>query len=70
MKKVGIYIIAGAIIWAAVIVGCSYVLQGTECYPQIQYILTGGILAHIILIWGPMALSYKKMRENKDDTAQ
>ena len=67
-KPIGAFIIGSAIIWAAVIVGCSLSLKGTECYDQIQNILVGGVLAHIILIWGPMAISFKKMKENQDDT--
>ena len=45
-------IIASAIIWGAVILGCSFALKGTECYSEIQNILVGGTFAHIILIGG------------------
>jgi len=34
----GAFIIASAIIWGAVIIGCSYALKGTECYHKIQNI--------------------------------
>ena len=55
-------IIGSALIWAAVIVGCASALKGTECYDKIQYVLIGGVIAHIILIWGPMAVQFRKMR--------
>ena len=63
MKTIGSIIIASAIIWAAVIIGCSYSLQGTGCYDKIQNILVGGVLTHIILIWGPLAILFKNKRE-------
>lgn len=56
MKKTALtsggLIIASAIIWGAVIIGCSFALKGTECYSEIQNILVGGTFAHIILIGG------------------
>jgi hypothetical protein len=54
-RTYGIFIIASAIVWAAVIVGTSAALRGTECYGKIQNILVGGLISHLILIWGPMA---------------
>ena len=65
MKSIGGFTIASAIIWAAVILGCSAVLKGTECYDKIQNILVGGVITHIILIWGPLAILFKKAKENK-----
>lgn len=56
MKKkawgLGGLIIASAITWGAVILGCSFVLKGTECYSEIQNILVGGTFVHIILLGG------------------
>ena len=66
-KTIGAFIIASAIIWGAVIVGSSYALRGTECYDKIQYILVGGVLSHIVLIWGPVALLFKKTKENESE---
>ena len=70
MKKtaysVGGLIIASAIIWGAVIVGCSFALKGTECYANIQYILFGGLMSHIILIWAPLAVLFKKTKERQE----
>lgn len=61
-KTIGAFILGSAIIWAAVIIGCSYALKGTECYDKIQNILVGGVLSHIILIWGPTALLFKRLK--------
>jgi len=63
-KTIGAFIIGSAIIWGAVIIGSSYALKGTECYDKIQNILVGGVLSHIILIWGPLALLFKKRNKN------
>lgn len=71
MKKIsiGYYIIASAIIWGAVMIGCSWKLKGTECYQSINFILYGGVITHLILIWGPLGAQFgKKKKEeiNKD----
>ncbi len=65
IKPLGAFIIASAIIWAAVIIGCSIVLSGTECYGKIQNILVGGVITHLIIIWAPLAMMMKKMKANK-----
>jgi len=66
-KTVGVFIIASAIIWAAVIMGCAAALRGTGCYDKIQMILAGGVLTHIILIWGPVAIIFRKIKENTSE---
>ncbi|MCD4792118.1 MAG: hypothetical protein K8R54_02710 [Bacteroidales bacterium] len=71
MKKksitIGGLIIGSAIIWGAVIVGSSFALKGTECYQEIQKILFGGVIIHLILIWGPMGAMFAKLKkENKN----
>lgn len=63
-KTIGVLIIASAIIWGAVIIGSSYALKGTDCYNKIQNILVGGVVSHIILIWGSLALSFKKKNQD------
>ena len=68
-KTIGAFIIASAIIWGVVIVGSSYALRGTECYDKIQNILVGGVLSHIVLIWGPLALLFKKTKENESENS-
>lgn len=65
--SIGGLILGSAIIWGAVIVGSSYVLKGTGCYAEIQNILFGGVITHLIIIWGPMGLIFKKIKENKSE---
>jgi len=36
-QTIGIFIIASAIIWGAVIIGCSLKLKGTGCYDEISH---------------------------------
>jgi len=67
LKTIGAFIIACAIIWGAVIVGSASALKGTECYDKIQNILVGSVLSHIILIWGPLALLFRKIKDNKPE---
>ncbi len=64
-KSIGIYIIASAIIWGAVIVGCSLKLKGTECFNEITYILSTGAAIHLLFIWGPTAILFKKIKESE-----
>ena len=66
-KTISAFIIASAIIWGAVIIGSSYALKGTLCYDKIQNILIGGVLSHIILIWGSLALLFREKKENKPE---
>ncbi|MCP4569452.1 MAG: hypothetical protein GY841_17895 [FCB group bacterium] len=60
-KTVGVYIIGSAIIWGAVLLGCSFKLKGTECYQEISYILSAGAGIHLLFIWGPLAAQLKKL---------
>lgn len=62
VKTIGAFILGSAIIWAAVIIGSSYALKGTECYDKIQNVLVGGVLLHLILIWIPTAMLFKKLK--------
>jgi hypothetical protein len=61
-RKIGIFAIGSAIIWAAMILGCSLALTDTECYNEIQNILIGGFIAHLFLIWGPLTAMNKKRK--------
>ena len=63
VKSIGAFIIASAIIWGAVILGCSSALKGTECYSEIQNILAAGAGIHLILIWGPLIGVIKRVKE-------
>ncbi len=62
---IGALIIGSAIIWGAVILGSAIVLKGTECYGKIQNILVGGVITHLILIWGPLGILIKKNKDTK-----
>ena len=59
-SKIGYYIVASAIVWGAVIIGCSLALKGTTCYGEIQNILVAGVIVHLVLIWGPLAAKSRK----------
>jgi len=63
-KSIGIYIIASAIVWGAVIIGCSLKLRGTECYDEISLILYGGFISQLLFAWAPMGIS----KEEKSET--
>ncbi|MCF7921999.1 MAG: hypothetical protein K9M55_04790 [Candidatus Marinimicrobia bacterium] len=63
--SIGAFIIGSALIWGAVILGCSYALKGTECYDQIQNILAVGATTHLILIWGPLSMLFVKSKVTK-----
>ena len=58
--KIGYFIIVSAIIWGAVILGCSLKLKGTDCYNQISLILSTGAVSHLLFVWGPLAAQYKR----------
>ena len=62
MKKgaIGYFIIGSAIIWGAVIIGCSLKLRGTSYYQEISSILYGCMITHLILIWVPLVSQFKK----------
>jgi len=69
-KSIGLYIIASAIIWGAVIVGCSLKLKGTGCYDDISLILYGGVLFHILLIWLPVGKQFMEKEGEKSEVDQ
>ncbi len=66
-QTIGVFIIASAIIWGLVIIACSSALKGTECYDQIQNILVGAAAAHMLFIWSPLALLFKKGKNNNPE---
>ena len=57
----GAFIIGSAIIWGAVIIGAALVLKGTPYKESITKLLFGGVILHLILIWGPMGAMIKKL---------
>ncbi|HEQ98292.1 MAG TPA: hypothetical protein ENO22_03010 [candidate division Zixibacteria bacterium] len=64
-KTIGVFIVGSAIIWGAVIIGCSLKLKGTECFTEISLILSAGAGIHLLIIWGPLAAQLKKL--NKEE---
>ena len=64
-KSIGPFIIASAIIWGVVIIGCSLKLKGTNCFDEITYILSAGAVFHLLFIWGPLAILFKKIRNEE-----
>jgi len=62
-NKIGYLIIASAVVWGAVIVGSSFKLRGTECYDAISQILFGGMIIHLIFIWGPLVAEFRRIEK-------
>jgi hypothetical protein len=62
MKKnsMGILLISSAIIWAAVIIGCAFVLRGTPYKESITLILIGGMAGHLIAVYFPLCKRLNK----------
>ncbi|MFC1501870.1 hypothetical protein ACFL6A_00490 [bacterium] len=69
-SKIGYFIIASAIVWGAVILGCALKLKGTPYYDEISPILTGGTIFHLLFIWGPLGILSRKNKEEKSETDQ
>lgn len=53
-----------------VIIGCSLKLQGTPCYDEINLILSGGVVFHLLFIWGPLGIQFRKNKEEKSGIDQ
>ncbi|MFH1373337.1 MAG: hypothetical protein ABII79_06060 [bacterium] len=66
-KSIGYYMIASAIVWGAVILGCSFKLKGTACYDDIRLILSGGAGFHLLFIWVPLASQFRKNKEEQSE---
>jgi len=62
-NKLGYFIIGSAIIWGAIILGCGFALKGIPEKQTIIQILSGGFIAHLLFIWGPMAAILKKNKK-------
>ena len=64
-KSGGYYILASALIWGAVIIGCALKLKGTECYNEISFILYAGVVCHLLFIWPFIGTRLRKKEEQK-----
>ncbi len=69
-SEIGSFIIASAIVWGAVIIGCSLKLKGTPYYDEISPILIGGAGFHLIFIWGFLVSQFRKNIEEKSEIDQ
>jgi len=67
--RVGFVIIANAIVWGAVIIGCSLALKGTGMYHEIQYYLSTGAAVTTLIIFGGV-FPLKKKEEEADGPEQ
>ena len=65
MKNVGWFIIASALVWGAVLIGCSLVLKDTPYKESVLQIVYGGAAVHLIIIWGGLVGMLKKKNEQK-----
>jgi hypothetical protein len=54
--KLKFLILVSAIIWSTVMFGCSVLLEGSVYKRDISFIISGGVIAHIFLIWLPMTI--------------
>jgi hypothetical protein len=59
-SKTGFLIIANAIVWAAVILGCAMVLKDSSYKNEINRIIVGGMLFHLLFIWAPLGSELRK----------
>ena len=66
---IGSGIIGTAIIWGAVIIGCSLKLKGTGGYDEIQNILALGTIMNII-IWGGVSGGLFSMNKSESENAK
>lgn len=64
-RSIGMYILASAIIWGAVIIACSLKLKGTECYDEISTMLIAGAGVHLLFIWGPLAVQFRNRKKEE-----
>jgi len=53
-SKIGYLIIASAIIWGAVLISCAVILKGTPYKGEINLIVIGGVIFHLLFIWAPL----------------
>lgn len=72
--NLGAVIIANAIVWGVVIIGCSFALKGTGGYDLIQnYLGAGAAVTSVIILSGilPYIIKIKKLNDaNKDQPAE
>ena len=65
--KIAYFILASAIVWGAVIIGCALVLKGTPFKQDVTNILIGGASFHLLFIWGPLGNLFRKKNDGKKE---
>ena len=65
-SKIGYLIIASAIVWGSVIIGCAFVLKGTPYKEEVNRILCGGVIFHFLFVWNPLEKYFKKDKPKQD----
>jgi hypothetical protein len=64
-RTIAATIIISAIIWGLIFINSATELKGTDCYDKIQNLLVVGAVSHLILIWIPLAILFRKKKINK-----
>ncbi len=64
-KSVGFFIISSAIIWGAVMIGVTILVKDSPNKHMINMILTMGATTHLLFIWAPLGVMFKKMKEQQ-----
>lgn len=57
------YIIGSALIWAATILGCAFILK--ETFSEISVLLTCAATMELVIIWAPLAAQFKKQEQGQ-----
>ncbi len=59
-NKLGYFIIGSAMVWAAVIIATAILLMNIPKREIILNILSVGFIAHLLFIWIPIAIIFRK----------
>ncbi|MBA7534159.1 hypothetical protein ES705_26405 [subsurface metagenome] len=66
-SKTGYFIVASAIVWGAVLIGCGLVLKGTPYNEKVSFIIMAGIVIHLLVLWIPFG---NQLRIKNDTTSK
>lgn len=64
-QTLGPYIIGSALIWGVTIIGVSLLMEGFEEKSRVLTMLGTGAALHLVMIWGPLAASLKKVMQHQ-----
>ncbi|NQV16950.1 MAG: hypothetical protein HQ534_00170 [Armatimonadetes bacterium] len=68
--KSGLTIILSALIWGGVIIWTSTILKGTPYKDEIRNIISGATSAHLLFIWAPIGIIFKKEKKQIEQENQ